>query len=487
MVRLRFIAVLAALAIFVSAVAEDDVLVGNKDNFESLIGAEELTLVKFFAPWCGHCKKMADDFKQAATVLKGKAQLVDLDATEEKDLAQKYGVRGFPTLKLFSKGELISDYKGGRTKDDIVKYIERALLPSVTHCADAEALSTFVSENKGKSLAISVKADKLESEFKKASMSLRDVMPDSIAFASVDDAALVKDLAGKDVDDDIVLLVREDKSSDSFSGTPEDVGGWLKFGAIPLFSELSRETASLYTELDNPIFLLFQDPDKKDKDVNEVITEIAKTNRGDGSLVFAWINAVELKSFAEHIGVSEKDPAIAIYEFKSDQKYIFSDDYSKEALTSWVAKFVKGEVNPSKKSEPVPESNDDPVKVVVGDSWADIVEDEGKDVLIEQYAPWCGHCKKLAPVLDELAADLKGVSTLVIAKMDATLNDAPKGYKAQGFPTLHFFKAGSKEGVAYDGGRSKEDFIKFFQENATHKEGLEVTKSDDKEEEKEEQ
>lgn len=483
MIRPSSITLFAAIALFVSVSAADDVLVGTKDNFESIISSDELTLVKFYAPWCGHCKKMAPDFKEAATELKGKAQLVDLDATVEKDLAQKYEIRGFPTLKLFSKGELLSDYKGGRTKEDLVKYIERALLPYATECADADALAKFVADNKGKSVFVAAKLDKLKSAYKKTSMSIRDMSPDTVAFATVEDPALLKELAGKDVEADSVLLVHDDESTDVYSDDADSFEQWASVGSLPLFGELSRDTAGLYTELDKPVFLLFQDPEKINKDMNADIADIAKSHRSSGAVVFAWINIVDLKSFAEHVGVADNDPAIAVYEFKSDQKYVFSEDYSKDALKAWVDKFVAGDISASIKSAPIPETNDEPVKIVVGDSWSDIVEDESKDVLIEQYAPWCGHCKKLAPVLDELASELSGVETLVIAKMDATANDAPKDYKARGYPTLHFFAAGSKKGVAYEGGRSKEDFIKFFKENATHKEGIGAAQKEEAEKE----
>lgn len=481
----RPVLVCAIATFLVLSSAEEAVVVGNKDNFDALIGKDELTLVKFFAPWCGHCKKMAGDFKEAAAELKGKATLVDLDATVEKELAAKYEIRGFPTLKLFSKGELISDYKGGRTKDALVKYIERAMLPAVHDCADVDAVSKFVEENKGKAIVFGAALDKLASQYKKVSMSLRDVLPDSIAFGAVSDVALLKEAAGKELGADSVLMIREDDSTDVFSGSEEELESWAKTSSLPLFTELSRDNASVYTELSKPIFMLFQDPEKKNKDVNDAIAAIAKENRESGSVVFTWINSVELKSFAEHVGVVDKDPAIAIYEFKADMKYVFSDEYSPEALSAWIKKFVAGEIQATTKSAPIPEKNDEPVKIVVGDSWADIVEDETKDVLIEQYAPWCGHCKKLAPILDDLAADLADVKTLVIAKMDATTNDAPKGYKAQGYPTLHFFPAGSKAGVSYDGGRGKEDFIKFFQENATHKEGIELPQKEEKEGEEE--
>lgn len=470
MIRVLFLTLLALFS--VTVLADDDVVVATKDNFDDLIAKDELTLVKFYAPWCGHCKKMAGDFKEAATELKGKATLVDLDATVEKDLAAKYEVRGFPTLKLFSNGELISDYKGGRTKDALIKFVNNALLPSSVECDDADAVAAFVKENTDKSILFGAALDKLATDFKKVSMSLRDVMPDNVAFGSVSDPSLLEKLSDKDITADSVLLIRDDDSTDIYADDASGLEAWAKIAALPLFGELSRETANLYTELGKPIFMLFQDPDKKNDDVISAIEDIARSHRSTGTLAFTWINSVELKSFAEHIGVDDMDPAIGIYEFKQDVKYVFSDEYSPESLKEWIQKFIDGKIEATTKSEPIPEKNDEPVKIVVGDSWADIVEDESKDVLIEQYAPWCGHCKKLAPILDELASDLSGVETLVIAKMDATKNDAPAGYKAQGFPTIHFFKAGAKTGTAYEGGRSKEDFVKFLKENCTHKEGI---------------
>lgn len=417
---------------------------------------------------------MANDFKEAATALKGKAVLVDVDATVEKDLAEEYGVRGFPTLKLFSNGEVIADYKGGRTKDAFVDYIERALLPSIDQCADEEAVAKFIKENSGKNLFLGASLDKMKSAYKKVSVSLRDIMPKSVAFGSVEDVALLKSAAADSkVEADTVLLVREDGSTDVYTGDADSMESWMKVNALPLFGELSRESASIYTELPKPIFMLFQDPAEKDEKMNEEIAAISKEMRASGELAFTWVNAIELKQFKEHVGAAKS--GIVIYKFDQDVKYVFNEDYSTEALKKWIDAFVKGDIKPTTKSEPIPEKNDEPVKIVVGDSWAKIVEDESKDVLIEQYAPWCGHCKKLGPVLDELAKDLAGVETLVIAKMDATGNDAPVEYKAKGFPTMHFFPAGKSEGIAYEGGRTKEDFIKFFKEHATHKAGLSDT------------
>jgi len=98
----------------------------KSSEFEHYMRYKETVLVMFYAPWCGHCKSMKADYAQAAEQLtnaKVKHVLATVDATVETELAQKYQVRGYPTLKLFSNGVEVEDYKGGRTKKDIVAYI----------------------------------------------------------------------------------------------------------------------------------------------------------------------------------------------------------------------------------------------------------------------------------------------------------------------------------------------------------------------------
>jgi len=92
--------------------------------------------------------------------------------------------------------------------------------------------------------------------------------------------------------------------------------------------------------------------------------------------------------------------------------------------------------------------------------------DNEKDVLVEYYAPWCGHCKKLAPIWDELASDLKDVSNLVIAKFDATANEV-EGLEIRGYPTLKFYPAGSKGNpIDYDGERALDDIKNWLKEKS---------------------
>lgn len=68
---------------------------------------------------------------------------------------------------------------------------------------------------------------------------------------------------------------------------------------------------------------------------------------------------------------------------------------------------MAGKLKPFVKSDPLPEKNDGPVKVAVGKNFKELVTDSDRDALIEFYAPWCGHCQKLAPIWEELGTKVR--------------------------------------------------------------------------------
>jgi len=92
--------------------------------------------------------------------------------------------------------------------------------------------------------------------------------------------------------------------------------------------------------------------------------------------------------------------------------------------------------------------------------------DETKDVLVKYYAPWCGHCKKLAPIWDELANEVADIDDLVIAKFDATTNEA-KDIAIKGYPTLTWYPKGNKSGIPYKGGRELDAFKGYLSSKST--------------------
>jgi len=114
-----------ALALLAAPVWGEHVEVLTSDNFEQRVNAADMIVVKFYAPWCGHCKAMAPDYEEAARRLKEHSPpipLAKVDGTKDQQIVQVHGIKGYPTLKIFRKG-IASDYSGPRDADGIVNYI----------------------------------------------------------------------------------------------------------------------------------------------------------------------------------------------------------------------------------------------------------------------------------------------------------------------------------------------------------------------------
>jgi len=168
------------------------------------------------------------------------------------------------------------------------------------------------------------------------------------------------------------------------------------------------------------------------------------------------------------IDFTPSDKPIVTAKNAKGQKFIAKEEFSVENFGAFLKKLKAGELEPFLKSEPIPDSNDGPVVVAVGKNFDDVVTNNGKDTLIEFYAPWCGHCKKLTPIFDELGQKMKGEDVSIV-KMDATANDVPSLYDVRGFPTLFWLPKDSKDKpVRYEGGRDVNDFIKYIAKHATN-------------------
>ena len=107
--------------------SDKDVLVLDDKNFdETIFKSKEMFIVAFYAPWCGHCQKLLPEWNAAATQLKGQIKLAKVDATVNQQLASRYQIQGYPTIKIFPPGDKtnsnIEEYNGPRDEDGIVQY-----------------------------------------------------------------------------------------------------------------------------------------------------------------------------------------------------------------------------------------------------------------------------------------------------------------------------------------------------------------------------
>ncbi len=102
---------------------------------------------------------------------------------------------------------------------------------------------------------------------------------------------------------------------------------------------------------------------------------------------------------------------------------------------------------------------------LIPSNFDDVVINSGKPTLVEFFAPWCGHCKNLAPIYEDLAQVFASTDKVQIAKVDADAEkDLGKRFGVQGFPTLKFFDGKSKDPIDYSGGRDLDSLSAFITE-----------------------
>jgi protein disulfide-isomerase A1 len=129
---------------------EDGVLVLGESTFDDAVKQYDYLLAEFYAPWCGHCKSLAPEYAKAAKKLADKENiaLAKIDATEHGELAKRFGVRGYPTLKWFKKDpENALEYGGGRKEPEIVSWIEKKTGPSASPLDNVESAQKFKDDN----------------------------------------------------------------------------------------------------------------------------------------------------------------------------------------------------------------------------------------------------------------------------------------------------------------------------------------------------
>lgn len=115
--------------LFLAGVAADAVVLDDK-TFDAAIASKN-AFVKFYAPWCGHCKKMKPDWDRLGTEFAGSNSVVigDVDCTVHQDLCGRFDVKGYPTVKYFNAetGKSGAAYEGGRDYDALKKFTEETL------------------------------------------------------------------------------------------------------------------------------------------------------------------------------------------------------------------------------------------------------------------------------------------------------------------------------------------------------------------------
>ena len=279
----------------------------------------------------------------------------------------------------------------------------------------------------------------------------------------------------------IVLYKKFDERKNVYAGeiVQDDVTSFIRANAVPLMDDIGPDNYQTYAESGLPIAYLFVGSDADRASVGPAVENVAKGFKG--RVNFVYLDAAKYGGHANNVNLKQQWPAFAIQLPMQNLKFPFdqSKAITEEAINAFVTDFVEDKLVPSLKSEEAPANQDGPVFVLVGKQFNEVINSK-KDVFVEFYAPWCGHCKNLAPIWDELGGKVAGNSKIVVAKMDATANDIPPetGIAIQGFPTLKLFRADGQV-VDFDGDRTLDSMLSFLKKNSVNGGSISLEDGDD--------
>ncbi|CAK5027058.1 unnamed protein product [Meloidogyne enterolobii] len=426
----------------------EEVIALSEQTFDDFLGSNALTLVEFYAPWCGHCKAHG-------------IPLAKVDATIEKKLAELYDVKGFPTLKIFRNARRF-DYDGPREADGIVNYMIEQSKPAVKFL-NHSSIDKFISNNDVTIVGF----------FDSESGSLYDAFVDAAERTRADfscyyvtDPSVIKEFKVKAG----TITIFYPKST----ATTEELLTFYRENATPLVGHMTRvNSATRYSR--RPLVAVYYNVDFSlaYRDGTQYWRNKVVDIAHKGKFYFAVADEEEFAKELEAVGLgtSGLEQNVIIFGIDGKKYPMDPDKYDEdleENLIAFLKDFGKGKVKAHLKSQPIPKADKGPVFTLVGNNFEAIVNDESKDVLIEAYAPWCGHCKAFEQPYKQFATKLtKQEPNLIFTKIDATENDLPEKYKVEGFPTIFFAPAGKKDDpIKYTGNRDSNDLLKFLKENA---------------------
>ncbi|XP_004241830.1 protein disulfide isomerase-like 5-2 [Solanum lycopersicum] len=316
----------------------------DESNFDAAISSFDYILVDFYAPWCGHCKRLAPQLDKAASILadlKKPISIAKIDADKYKRVGSKYGIDGYPTLKIFMHG-VPTEYYGPRKADLLVRFLKKFVAADVAILNSDSAISEFV-EAAGTSFPIFIGFGLNESAISHFAVKYKKRAWFSVA----------KDFSDKTMEfydfDKVPALVARHPNYDEqsiFYGPFEEnfVEDYIKQSLLPLTLPITEETLRLLKDDERKVILtiLEDETDDRSKKLLKLLKAAASANR---DFVFVFVGFKQWQGFAESFDVSKKTKLPKMVVWDGDEEYfsvVGSESVEDEDQGSQITHFIQG-------------------------------------------------------------------------------------------------------------------------------------------------
>ncbi|CAK5272120.1 unnamed protein product, partial [Mycena citricolor] len=278
-----------------------EVRVLNPDNFHAVL-EEGPTFVKFYAPWCGHCKKLAPIWKQLAKISKGKMNIAEVDCEAHDKFCKTQDIPGFPTLMFYPPTGVKSEYTMGRKLEQLKAFVDKAS-SSATQAIQPEELEAKVLENPATYLLLYSEND--TRVIKTVTKYAAPLLGSPIIFTSSSPTLWKRFSVPESAPWAIVALKDRDPHSVAAmylgNASPKnDLSDWLLANRLPTSMELVQDTfQSIMNAPHKPLVVIAAVTSKTESKVIERLRDIGLKWRvrtggtgmyGGRSVVFTWMD-----------------------------------------------------------------------------------------------------------------------------------------------------------------------------------------------------
>ncbi|GAA0151371.1 chaperone [Lithospermum erythrorhizon] len=316
----------------------------NDSNIDAAISTFDYIFIDFYAPWCGHCKRLNPELDKAAPILAGLKNpviIAKVNVDKYKSLIKKHDIDGYPTLKIFIHG-IPTEYYGPRKFDQLVQYLKKFVAPDVTILNSNSGVAEFV-EEAGIDFPVFIGFDVKESMISNLARKYKKKAWFSVAMDFSEDLMSVYDF---DKVPALVAIQPMYSEASIFYGPFEEnfLEDFIKQNLLPLAVPINEDTLRILKNEGRKIALTIVEDEISDgsKDLIKLLKAAASANR---DLIFGYVGLKQFGDFVEAFEVSKKTqlPKMVVWDGDEEYSFVNGSEWIKEGdQGSQITRFLEG-------------------------------------------------------------------------------------------------------------------------------------------------